>query len=105
MQWNLSLVGGCRWSRSSASAHKQPLELGGLTAWARSRSFGFWSKKVVKRGKANAAQTANSSSIVNHNMSPIGTWQNRAHGVACPQLARADVRAFGRHSGFGRVGM
>jgi hypothetical protein len=29
-----------------------------------------------------------------------GTWQNRAHGAACPQLAKADMRAFGRHSGF-----
>jgi transposase len=30
----------------------------------------------------------------------IGTWSSRAHGAACPQLAKADVPAFGRHSGF-----
>ena len=29
-----------------------------------------------------------------------GAWQNRAHGAACPQLAKADMRAFGRHLGF-----
>jgi hypothetical protein len=29
-----------------------------------------------------------------------GTWRNTAHGAACPQLAKADMRAFGRHSGF-----
>ena len=27
-------------------------------------------------------------------------WQNTAQGAACPQLAKADMRAFGRHSGF-----
>jgi len=32
--------------------------------------------------------------------SAIGTWQNRAHGAVCPQPAKADMRAFGRHSGF-----
>jgi hypothetical protein len=29
-----------------------------------------------------------------------GTWQNRAHGAACPQLARADVRPLTTDSGF-----
>jgi hypothetical protein len=31
---------------------------------------------------------------------PPGTWQNRAHGAACPQLARADVRAADEGFGF-----
>jgi hypothetical protein len=35
-----------------------------------------------------------------HGMSGCGTWQNTAQGAACPQLAKADMRAFGRHSGF-----
>src|SRR4051812_4126885 len=29
-------------------------------------------------------------------MSPPGTWQNIAHGAACPQLAKADVRSLGK---------
>jgi oligopeptide/dipeptide ABC transporter ATP-binding protein len=30
--------------------------------------------------------------------SVIGTWPNRAHGAACPQLAKADVRVLMRGS-------
>jgi hypothetical protein len=33
-------------------------------------------------------------------MSVIGTKLPRTNAVACPQLAKADMGAFGRHSGF-----
>src|SRR6202022_2852644 len=62
-------------------------------------------RTAASRGRIHGCTRTSRESVRFFSLAPRapsihGTWQNRAHGAVCPQLAKADMRAFGRHSGF-----